>query len=158
MSLAEKYRETYNKLSSKYSLPPVEEMDSTYEISDIIERERFIPMLLLRFIRRRMVSLFDSWVNYLHTIVMPGQHNMILYEESSCFSEGDKKKIISLMTKIMSYTRQSLLLELSHDDKKEAEFITFLHSKWVQVNPKLQEIARKSCDVWIGKDSGAQNN
>ena len=53
-------KETYQKLSKKYQLPPFAEIDTAFEISTI-EYEEF----LLREVRRKMVEKLDSFIKVL---------------------------------------------------------------------------------------------
>lgn len=149
--MKQEIKQKYDDLQRRYDLPSYDELDHVFEITDSIREKKYVPDKLLRFIRRRMISLIDYWTGYLHQIVLPGQHNMILYEESSYFSEEEKNEVIKTMTKILSVTRETIKKELLCDEKEDAAYIKKLYDLWIEMLPELNKYVDKSVNIWKDK-------
>ena len=148
MNIDETLRTRYLEYTKKYDLPSLEQLNEAFEVRDAIMHEEFVPEYLLRFIRRRIIAILDSWTNYLHSILMPGQQSMILYEESNKFSEEEKEKAMSVMKKIVKFNRMSVILEVEQAEEKDAAFVKQAYDAWRVLHKDLKPFAEKSLSVW----------
>ena len=139
-------KQEYEKLSKKYNLPKYEELDDQFELlyfHQIIEIK--YP---LRFVRRRMFDKINSFIVFLQNLVNPNPASLISLEESKFFSDEEKNEIISLIREMIKLERQSVLIDLSSTEEKEAKFIKEVYSFWKKHKEKIYKINQKIKENW----------
>jgi len=145
---AKEFVDKYDELKKKYNLPSMEELNNEFEIIDIVSEKDLSPTFPLRYTRRLMVNLFYGWTNYLHNFIMPSPQSAILAAEAKAFDEEQKGKINKLIKEIMFINRVSAKLDLEHDEKKDAEFISKYFKQWFTLKKLLLELAEINVDSW----------
>jgi len=148
MTEKQQFADEYGKLSEKYGLPDLDDMDYHFQLLDTIGEKGYVPSYPLRFTRRNMVNVFYGWINYLHNFIMPNRQSAILMEEADAFSEEQKKEIIALIKEIMFINRLSTKLDLELSEEKDAEFIRTYYQEWPNIKEKLQEFAAINLKSW----------
>jgi hypothetical protein len=129
-----------------------DDLDKIFFLRDFISKERFVSKTLSRQISGRIIDLFGTWYNYLHTLVIPSPGSMLNMTESQAFSDVEKQEIMQLMSKCMAQVSKNTLNGLTKDKKDEAEFIDSSVELWKkELKPKLKEIIKKIKSNWIGK-------
>ena len=153
MELMKEFEEEFEKTRKELGFKPtLAELDNIFFLKDFISKEGFVSNKLSRQICGRMVDLFGTWYNYLHTIVMPNPASMLNMTESQAFSDEEKQEIMALMAKCMSQVSKNTLNGLTKDKKEEAEFIDSSVELWKkELNPKLREMIKKVKSSWGNK-------
>lgn len=139
-------KEEYDKLGKKYDLPSYEELDDEFELlyfQNILEIK--YP---LRFVRRRIVDKVSGFVNFFQGVISPTPGNLISMEESGFLSKEDKDEVVKMIKIMVVMERESLLLDINHDEMSDAEFIKKGYSKWKNLKLKVEEYAKKMKDGW----------
>ena len=74
------------------------------------------------------------------------------------FSDEKKKEIEKIYKKLMVYERQSLLLDVYPDDKKDAEFINDVFNFWKKIKKEMEEVVVLMKETWKKEFSQEKNN
>lgn len=139
-------RKKYNELQKKYGLPSYDGLDSDFEllyVSPITEIN--FP---LRFIRRRINDKLAFFCSMLQGVLQPNPSSLIALQESKFLDEDDSKKVRKLLKEMMFMERQSLLFDINHSEKDEAELIKDVFKKWPGIKKQVHEIFSKIKENW----------
>src|SRR3989344_2869189 len=146
-------KDEYEKLKKKHKLPNYEELDNEFELLYVAKLEEI--KFPLRFIRRRINDKIAWFCNMLQTILQPNPGSLISLEESKFFSESDREKIINLLKDLMYIERESLVLDVEFDEKKDIEFINKALNKWGGIKKDIiyfSEVLRKGWKEELKKE------
>lgn len=151
--LMKEFEQEFEKIKKELGFKPtLEELDRIFFLRDFISKEGYASSKLSRQLCGRMVDLFGTWYNYLHTIVMPNPASMLNMTESQAFTDEEKQEILVLMAQCMAQVSKNTMNGLTKDKKAEAEFIDSSAGLWKkELNPKLREIIKKVKANWIEK-------
>ncbi len=131
-----------------------EELEKIFFLRDFIQKEGFISTSLSRMMCHRITSTFNSWVSYLHGLVMPNPGSMIGVTESQMFEQDAKQEVIVLLNQIMEIVSRNTLIGLTKNKKQEAQFIDDSVVFWNEkLKPKLTELLSKVNATWKEKSS-----
>ena len=110
--LEEKFQEMKKDLGFNTTL---EELDEIFFLKDYFQKERVIYNSLSRAICGRIVDTLNSWLNFIHGLIMPNPNSMINLVESQSFNENERQEFNKLIVKIMNYiSRNNILVAPSH--------------------------------------------
>ena len=146
-------KKQYNELKKKYTLPVYKELNKNFEL-DYIEDEHF----LIRTIRRRIHEKVVFFARLFERIIFPNQAAMIEIYESKFFTEKEKADLIKSYEELLELDRKALLLNVSSEDKKEAEYIKLVSKKWLNLIKKSQFILDKLDKSWKDKKTDLTKN
>ncbi len=146
-------KKQYNELKKKYTLPVYKELNKNFEL-DYIEDEHF----LIRTIRRRIHEKVVFFARLFERIIFPNQAAMIEIYESKFFTEKEKADLIKSYEELLELDRKALLLNVSSEDKKEAEYIKLVSKKWPNLIKKSQFILDKLDKSWKDKKTDLTKN
>jgi hypothetical protein len=152
MDCLEIFKQEYGKKAKEYSLPSFDKLNEDLFIQDFINEKKFVPQGILGFVRSRMVELFAGWTGYLHGFIMPSPQSAILMTEYRKLTEEDKKQIIDIIQDMMIMQKESNLLGLQKDEKKDAEFIKKYFKLWTDSKKRLIDVSKKSLENWKKRD------
>ena len=145
----------YEQLQKKHqTLPSFTDMDNEIEFVDFLSQRDSIPIHLESNLRRRLVDVVGSWINYLHNFVMPNQQSMILVHEAENVSEEERDDILMLINQLMFMNRQSAQLELKRSQEEDIKFIVTTYNKWLTMKETMLKITNNNVKIWekaIGK-------
>ncbi|MBS3143600.1 hypothetical protein J4446_01855 [Candidatus Woesearchaeota archaeon] len=144
-------KEEYNKL--KYKLPKFEELNNDFEIDFIKEK-----IFLIRQVRRKINEKVIFFCRIIEGLLYPTQQHIINVTEIKNFSDEKKKEIEKIYKKLMVYERQSLLLDVYPDDKKDAEFINDVFNFWKKIKKEMEEVVVLMKETWKKEFSQEKNN
>jgi len=149
-------QEALEKIIEKYKLPELKELDRELEIIDIISERRELPQNLLIVIRRRLTELIYSWINFLHSLVIPNQQSIIANKDAETFNEKEKDQIYKTMAVLTKITRESTSFEAEKGKyKEEAKFVTESFKKYIEIKKELAALNSKIIAFWE-KEIGLQ--
>ena len=144
-------KEEYQKI--KHKLPKFEEINEDFEIEFIKEKN-----FLLRQIRRRMSEKIIFFCRIIEGLVYPTQQHIITATEVKAFSEERKKEIEKIYKELMYLERESLLLDVFPDDKKDAEFINNVFSYWKKIKKEMKEVVHVMKESWKKEYKSEKDN
>ena len=148
MEYTEKFKEIYAEKAKKYKLPSFKEINEDFFLQDFLNDRKFIPQQPLGFVRARIVETFGSWINFLHGFIMPNPQSAILMKDFECTNDDEKKEIIEMIQDMMISQRETIIVGLEKDEKKDAEFIKKYFKFWHKTKPGLIKVTKKSLDNW----------
>jgi len=128
--------------NSNHELPEFEKLNFAFEISDI-ETKYF----LLRDIRRHMVEKLKNNIDILENIIHPTS-SISAYHEYKFFDDEEKVKVYELYARMMGFVRDSNILDISVDEKKDADFINDVMNSWPDMKNELTHTFSKLRDCW----------
>ncbi len=139
-------QDKYEPLMKKYHLPSYHELDDEYELlyfQSILEISH--P---LRFIRRRIIDKINGFIHLFQNLLQPMNGNLIALEESSFLTEEEKQSIVYFVKNMLILERESLLLDIHHHEKKDAEFIQRAHKYWLEHKNNVSDYVTKLKEGW----------
>jgi hypothetical protein len=125
--LEERFKRFKEELGFKCSL---DDLDKIFYIRDFILERGYISTNVGSQIRRRIIDTYYSWIEHLHSLVIPNPANMLMMTESECFNEEEKKEITNLIKKTMALISRNSIIALKKDKKEEAGFIDDAFNFW----------------------------
>lgn len=132
----------YEALKKKYNLPSFEILDNEFEIS-LIEDDFFS----LREIRRRVLEKIEFYIKILEDLLQTDIRVSTLYEIKS-FDDSEMEYVFKIYQKLMKIMRESALLNLNNDEKKNADFIINVFKEWNEIKKELSKILEKLKCSW----------
>ena len=136
--------ESYAQERKRFNLPDFNKIDFEFEISSL-EETKFI----LREVRRKMIDKIEHFINLLEEVLQP-ETTVANLHECNFFDQEEKEKIFRLYSKLMRLNRKSLCLDLSPNDKEEADFIITLFNEWIDLKKDVALVLNKmkeSCEI-----------
>jgi len=146
------FKNKYNELEKKFSLPSYEELNNDFEISSI-EEEAF----LLRAVRRKIAEKLDIYSKIIEQILMP-ESNQASILECQLFSQEEKNKIYSLFKRIMYFDRMSIETSINETEEKTAEFINKFYKEWNSIKEQLKIIFSELKQGWTKEFNFKEDN
>ena len=143
-------KEEYEKLKKNHKLPNYEILDKEFELLYVTKLEEI--KFPLRFIRRRINDKIAWFCNMLQNIIQPNPSSLISLEESKFFSDEDREKMIALLKELMFMERESVVLDIDYDEKKDSEYINNILSKWDSIKKKISYFSEKLKKGWKEED------
>ncbi len=126
----------------------LEQLDEVFYLNDSILQAGFISPKLSRMICGRIRDSFGLWIQQLHGWLVPNPYSMIGISESQAFNDKEKEEITEVMKKFMAFTSENVLIGLTKDKKKEAEYIDNALKIWKENASTLVSYAEKVNSYW----------
>lgn len=157
--LLKELREKFERLKKELNLKvSFEELNEIFYLDDFILTSEFVSENLERQLRYRILDFYHNWANYLHGIVLPNPQSLFAMAESKMFNEEEKKKMMKLMTKILSYICLNSKINITNNKKDIAYFIDNSVIFWKkELKDELEKILTKVCNEWKKKSEESSN-
>jgi hypothetical protein len=136
-------RETYEKLQKKYSLPGFDELNREFEIERLKSSS-----FLLKDIRRNMIEKISSVIKLLEMMMNPTAAPIFMFAVLKNIKADTKKQIETLYKELTSVTITMVRLDISFDEKAEADAIKNIFKKWNSNKPQIIGICNSMEDAW----------
>ena len=151
--LLDELKETFQKTKENIGFnSDFEEINNIFYLEPYILREGFVSPRFSTQLRSKIIEVYNSWLNYLHSLIMPNQNSMISMMESKILDDKERKNVGELIKKVMALISKNSLINLKGNKKEEAEFIDYCVNFWVkEFNPSLILIMEKIDKEWRGK-------
>lgn len=143
----------YNKL--KYKLPRYDDLDKEFEISTANIKDK---NFLLRNIRRRLNDKVIFYCRIIEGLLYPNPNNLIGMLEVRSFNDAEKEKISKIYKKLMQFERQSLMIDIDPDEKRDLDFINDLFKEWGKFKEELISITKKMKESWHLEEKEEKDN
>ena len=146
---AEKVKSELKKAIEKYGLPEFEILDKELEIVDMLAERRELPQNMLCVIRRRFTEAVYSWINFIHSLIVPNPQSIIVNKDAEAFDDKEKERIYRTMAVLAKMTRESTGFEANRkQDKKEAKFIKENFEKYLEIKKDILALNQKIIEHW----------
>ena len=146
----------YSKL--KYKLPRFEELDEEFEISNSNVKDLKNNKFLIRNIRRRVNDKIIFYCRIIEGLLYPNQSNFISMFELKSFKDNEKEDMDKLYKRLMQYERESLMMDVNPDEKKEVDYINNLWKNWPSFKKDLIKITEKMKSSWQQVEKPIKDN
>lgn len=142
-----KLKKQYSALQSKYKLPKFSDLNKDFEIEKLQDRE---TEHLLRGVRRTMIEKIANVVRFLELLMNPSESPtpMFIYAILKGITPETKSEIEKLYKELSNLELGSLGLDVSHDEKEEADFVKAIYQSWNKHQPGLKKITQKLNMTW----------
>src|SRR3989344_6168228 len=137
--LLDELKETFQKTKKDIGFnSDFEEINNIFYLEPYILREGFVSPRFSTQLRSKIIEVYNSWLNYLHSLIMPNQNSMISIMESKILDDKERKNVGELIKRVMIIISKNSLINLKGNKKEEAEFIDYCVNFWVkEFNPSL---------------------
>ena len=136
-------QEAYKKLAKKYSLPAFEAVNHELELSTIENAD-----FLLRDIRHKLVERIDFFAKLIEEQLHPEGASFSSLNESSDFTESEKKKIYVLYKKLMFIIRRGIETVVENDENDVAAYISTTFAAWHELKKEISAYTAKLKESW----------
>ncbi|MCK9597224.1 hypothetical protein M0R19_08635 [Candidatus Pacearchaeota archaeon] len=126
-----------------------DELEEIFFIEDMALKQWYVSNQFSRQLCGRIVEMYNSWLVYLHALIMPPQGNIICMMESRVLNDNEKKEINEIIKKIVAITSTNTLLALAKNKKDEGKFVDDSVNTWnKELKPKITLIVEKINSEW----------
>ena len=146
-------KEEYNELAKKHKLPKFDDINEDFELEFIKEKS-----FLLRQIRRRINEKVIFFCRIIEGLLYPTQQHIINVTEMKNLPEEKKKYIEKMYRDLMYLERESLLLDVVPNDKKDAGYINNVFNFWSKMRKQVEDIVRIMQESWKKEDITKEKN
>jgi len=136
-------KENYEKLQKKYGLPGFEEINKDFEIEKLKSGS-----FMLKDIRRNMVEKIASVIKLFEMLMNPTSAPMFMFAVLKNMKNDTKKHIENLYKELTSVTISMVKLDISFDEKSEAEAVKSIFKKWMSCKGQIVSICNSMEDAW----------
>ena len=137
------FKESYEKLQKKYGLPGFDEINKDFEIEKLKSGS-----FMLKDIRRNMIEKVASVIKLFEMMMNPTSAPMFMFAVLKNMKNDIKKEIERLYKELTSITISMVKLDISFDEKAEAEAIKTIFKKWMACKGQIFSICSSMEDAW----------
>ena len=141
----EKLKKDYNKLKNKYSLPSFDELNKTFEIERISDRE---TDFLLREIRKAITEKVLAFVRFIEILINPTNAPLFMFAIIKNIGPSGLKMIEKIYEKLCTFEISAIKLDLSYNEKNEVDFIKNSLKIWKESEEDIKELSRVIESAW----------
>ena len=147
--IIQEFEEKFKKIKKELGFSAtLEELDEIFFYYDYITQAKYVSPNLSRILCSRMVETYNSWINFLHAMIVPNPSSMINIEESKIFTEKEKEEMMQMMKQFMAHVSKNILIGLTKNKKEEGKFFDDSITIWNQNKTKLIEYKEKINKHW----------
>jgi len=148
-SLLQNLESSFNEMKKELGFKSnFKNLDEVFYFRDFILQVGFVSPKLSRMLCGRIRDTFNLWISQMHAWLIPNPSSMIGISESQAFTDKEKEEITEIMKKFMAFTSGNVLIGLTKDTKKEAEYFDNALDLWHQNKNTLISYAKKVNDYW----------
>jgi len=134
------FRENFESLKNKYSLPNFEELCKDFDIEKSFEKE---SSFLLREIRRTMTEKISSVLHLFENLINPSSPPMFIFAGLKKLEENDKKRIKEIYKIFARLQIKSMKCDSIYSEENEVFVITEIFIKWQEIKQDIFKILDK---------------
>ncbi|MEM2121050.1 MAG: hypothetical protein QXU20_00090 [Candidatus Woesearchaeota archaeon] len=135
-----------------------EELDEVFFIQDYVLAYGFVSTKINRMICSRIKDTFYSWVQQIHSWLIPTPYSIISTSESQLFNDKEKEELNVILKDFMSIVAFNTEVGLTKDKQKEAEYVDKSLEIWRKHLPSLIKFSKKVRNFWEGKKQKSSDN
>lgn len=129
-----------------------EELEEIFFIQDYILASGFVSSKVNRMICGRIRDTFNSWIQQIHSWLLPSPYSIISTSESQLFNDEEKKELNTLLEDFMSIVSLNVEVGLTKNKQKESEYVDSSLMVWRKQLPILIKFSKKVYDYWQRND------
>ncbi|MCX6710549.1 MAG: hypothetical protein NTZ02_00485 [Candidatus Woesearchaeota archaeon] len=126
----------------------LEQLDNIFFIRDYILASGFVSPKISRMICSRIRDTFNSWIQQIHSWLMPSPYSIISTSENQIFDDKEKEELNNLLSEFMAFTSQNTVIGLTKDAKEEKDFVNNSIKLWKEHLPRLIYYTKKVQKYW----------
>lgn len=130
-------KKEYAKLEKKYKIPSFKEINEDFDV-DKIDRE---SECFLRLIRKTMMDKVLNSLNFFEMLLNPMNCPRLYMPFVRVMTQEDKKNIEDIYEKLGRLSIEALDLEISYNEKGEAEMIAKICKVWDECRLGFHKVA-----------------
>ncbi|MFP4567609.1 MAG: hypothetical protein ACLFN8_01565 [Candidatus Woesearchaeota archaeon] len=147
--LRQEFKQEFEKIKKELKFKAtLEELDEIFYYTDYILHVNYMSPQLSRTLCGRMVETYSSWINFMHSIIMPNPSSMINVEESKIFTEKEKNEMMQMMKQFMAHVSKNSVIGLTKNKIEEGQFFDDSLKLWQQNKTRLIEFKEKINKHW----------
>jgi hypothetical protein len=139
------WKNNYNFKSS------FEELDEIFFLEDYILAAGFVSPKINRMICGRIRDTFYSWIQQIHSWLIPAPYSIIGTSENQLFTDKEKEELNIILKDFMSLVSLNVEAGLTKDKQKEAEYVDNALQIWRKNLPQLITFSKKVREFWQKK-------
>lgn len=152
--IIEKYREDYQKIAKKHSLPSYEELNNYFDIEDLSGKNTQRP---LRIIRRRIAEKTSTYLRFLEVFLNPSSAPLFYMVLTKNMPADGRKMINETYFDLGRIEIEHLKMEVKdYDEGEEAEIIKDFYNIWNKVRKQMVTLTKIFDEQWKQKRSEAR--
>jgi len=125
-----------------------EQLDEIFFITDYILASGFVSPKINRMVCGRIRDTFNSWIQQIHSWLIPAPYSIISTSENQLFSDKEKEELNTLLKDFMSLVSLNLEVGLTKDKQKEAQYVDESLEVWRKHLPSLTTFSKKVREFW----------
>lgn len=134
----------YEVFEKKYKLPSFTQVNMLFEIDRIDKNCEF----LLREIRHSMGEKITTYLRFSEMLLNPVGAPFFVFSFVKVLSMEDKSDLQEAYTLLARMDLELMYLDVTLDEKKEAEFIASACEQWKEVNKLLSAVLKHAKENW----------
>ena len=146
------FKEKYNKLKLKYSLPEYNELNINFDIEEISDESE----LILNKIRVKIREKIEFYANLIESIVQPEPNLTNMYQLKH-IDDNTKEEAFLLFKKLSCIVRYSNLVSVHNSEEENAEFIIESYNQFTKLKPDIERHMRMLSNIWK-KETNIKND
>lgn len=132
-----KLKKEYLVFEKKYKLPKFHDLNVEFEVEKLQGHE---TEFLLREIRRNMTDKIAAFLKFFELFLNPQAAPLFILSALKSTSSVEKDKIEKIYKKIVALEIKSISLDISYEEKREADFIKNTYESWQSLKSELKII------------------
>jgi len=133
----EKLKKNYELIRVKHNLPDFKFMNENFEIEIIAEED---TELLIKKVRKNVREKVHAMMTVFETFLNPTAAPMFVFNIIKGFSNGEKEIIERLYKKFAELEIDSFNLEITYNEKAEAEYVKKVCELWKNSELNLRKL------------------
>jgi hypothetical protein len=144
-----KLKKSYEHFQQKYKLPGFEALNHRFDIEKLADHE---TDMLVREVRRAIMEKAATYFKFIEIFINPSSAPMFFVAAIKRMNGIDRQPLEQLYVELGKLEVDSIELENSYDEKKEAEFIKKINEKWDSISKRFAELTTKMKKSFEGQE------
>lgn len=144
----EDLKKDYVKYQKKYKLPSFQQLNEDFSIERIVEVE---TDYLLREIRKTISDKLFNYLRFVEGILNPVNAPMFVFSIIKALTENEKQIFSEMYKKLAKMEIQLFEIDISYDEKKEADFIKQSYKLWQEIKKDASDVTAVIRKNWENK-------
>ena len=129
-----------------------EDIDRIFFLYDFMQEKDFTSNKPARQIASRMTDVYSRIAEYLHRILMPNPHSLVVMEESKAFTDEEKKNVQKIFASVMELISRNSVNSMTLQD--DGALIDDMVEYWKStVETEVLEYFKKSNMIWKNNET-----
>jgi histidinol phosphatase-like PHP family hydrolase len=144
----EDMKKDYLKFQKKYNLPEFDTLNQNFGIEKIAGCE---TDFLLREIRKFVSEKFSNYLRFIEAIIHPINSPLFVFSLVKNLGISEKDKLTEVYKKLAKKELETIELDISYDEEKEAIFLKDSFKLWEEIKKEILEVLEFVRKNWDNK-------